>query len=63
MLIDFYVDDPELESSMRICSDDSGLWYIFRADGSELVYDTVEDLTRDYGQILFRHSMKEAGIF
>lgn len=62
MLIEFYIDDPNRESKMRVMNDDSGLWYIFRADGAEYVYDTLEDLLEDYGKLLLRHAMTEAGI-
>lgn len=54
MLIEFYLDDPNMESKMRVCMDDSGVWYVFRTDGSEYVYDTIEDVMDDWGRILFR---------
>ena len=39
-----YIDDPELESTMRLCEDRAGMHYIFRANGEERIYDTYSDM-------------------
>ena len=54
MVTENYLPDPELEAAMRICRDESGLWYIFRADGREYVYDSLDELATDYAKLIVK---------
>lgn len=59
MVFETYLDDPILESKMRVCKDASGLWYIFRSDGREYVYDSAADLAGDYAKMIGAYYKKQ----
>lgn len=48
------IDDPLLESTVRIVGDEDGLWYAFFADGDEYVADSADELARQIGARLAR---------
>ena len=55
MKTEFYLDDPGLPGTKsRICQDDGGLWYIFRANGSEHVYDTKLEMMDAWNTMVAR---------
>lgn len=58
--MEFYLDDPALKSALSLCRDAGGVWCIYRADGREYVYDSLEECMEDYGEMLRKYYMEEA---
>ena len=56
-----YLYDPALECTLRVAKDEAGLWYIFRNDGREYVYDSLDDLSRDYAKMYIANMTGKKG--
>ena len=53
MKTEFYVDDPGIPGTKaRFFEDETGLWYIFRANGKEHVYDSRHDALDDWNTMI-----------
>lgn len=59
MIYEIYLSDPEFESSMRLCMDERGLWYAFRNDGSEYIFDTEKEAAEFYARKYVEGSYNE----